>query len=70
MIKRLFYYLSLSFVLFVIIYTQILQASYDIIDHDDTVRVSLYFYNTEADCDALVEALKTCTIENCIGIFF
>ena len=42
----------------------------DIIDHDDTVRVSLYFYNTEADCDALVEALKTCTIENCIGIFF
>ncbi|MCF0111985.1 MAG: SufS family cysteine desulfurase [Erysipelotrichaceae bacterium] len=36
----------------------------------DTVRASLYFYNTKEDCDALVEALKTTTIENCVGIFF
>ena len=35
MVKRIFYCLSLAFVLFIIIYTQILQASYDIIDHDD-----------------------------------
>ena len=35
MVKRIFYYLSLSSVLFVIIYTQVLQAGFDIIDHDD-----------------------------------
>ena len=37
---------------------------------DDTIRSSLYFYNTKEDVDALVEAARTCTIENCIGIFF
>ncbi len=36
----------------------------------DTIRASLYLYNTKADVDALIEALKTCTIENCIGTFF
>ncbi len=37
---------------------------------DDTIRCSMYFYNTKEDADALVEAVRTCTIENCIGIFF
>lgn len=37
---------------------------------DATVRASSYIYNTEEDMDALIEALKTTTIENCIGIIF
>lgn len=42
----------------------------DFLKTDDTIRSSLYFYNTKEDVDALVEAVRTCTIENCIGIFF
>ena len=34
-----------------------------------TVRASLYFYNTEEECDRLIEALKTCTVENAVDIF-
>ena len=36
----------------------------------ETIRASLYFYNTIEECDVLVEALMTTTVENCIGIFF
>lgn len=35
MTKKIFYFLSLIFILFIIIYTQILSASHDIINHDD-----------------------------------
>lgn len=42
----------------------------DFLKVSETIRASLYFYNTRQDIDALVEALKTCTIENCIGILF
>ena len=34
-----------------------------------TVRASLYFYNTKEECDTLIEALKTCTVENAVDIF-
>lgn len=44
MTKKIFYCLSLIFVLFIIIYTQILQASYDVINHDD---LSVMFKFTE-----------------------
>ena len=37
---------------------------------DATIRCSIYFYNTKEDVDQLVEALKTCTIENCLATFF
>ncbi len=37
---------------------------------DITLRASFYFYNTKEDVDALVEALKTTTIENCVSIIF
>ena len=37
---------------------------------DATIRCSMYLYNTKEDADALVEALKTCTIENCLATFF
>lgn len=36
---------------------------------DATIRCSLYFYNTKEEVDAFVQALKTCTLENCIDIF-
>lgn len=42
----------------------------NVLETSDTLRASLYFYNTKEDCDALVEALKTTTVENCVGIFF
>ncbi len=41
----------------------------EIIESSDTVRASFYFYNTIDDIDKLVAALKTTTIENCIGLF-
>ncbi len=42
----------------------------NVLETSETLRASLYFYNTFEECDALVEALKTTTVENCIGIFF
>ncbi len=41
----------------------------DVIDAADTVRASIYFYNTKADIDQLISALKTTTVENCVGLF-
>lgn len=41
----------------------------DVIGAADTVRASLYFYNNKEDIDQLIKALKTTTIENCIGLF-
>ena len=43
---------------------------HNVIGVTETIRASFYFYNTFEDADRLLEALKTCTIENCIGIFF
>ena len=36
---------------------------------DATIRASMYFYNTEEEADRLVQALRNCTLENCIDIF-
>ncbi len=41
----------------------------DVIDADDTLRASIYFYNTKEEIDKFIEALKTATIENCINLF-
>lgn len=41
----------------------------DVIEASDTVRASIYFYNTKEDIDKLISALKTTTIENCVGLF-
>lgn len=35
---------------------------------DDTIRCSLYFYNTKAEIDEFVKRLKEVTIENCINL--
>ena len=40
-----------------------------VIDAYDTVRASVYFYNTFEEVDRFIEALKTTTIENCINLF-
>ena len=42
----------------------------DVIGTNDTIRCSMYFYNDKADVDALIRALRTCTLENCVGVFF
>ena len=37
---------------------------------DATIRASLYYYNTFAEIDYFIDVLRTCTVENCIGVFF
>ncbi len=43
---------------------------HNIIGTDQSIRASLYFYNSKEDIDKLVEACKDITLENCVGIFF
>ena len=40
---------------------------HNIIGTTETIRASLYFYNTKEEIDKLVEVLKSTTLENCIG---
>ncbi|MBQ7890303.1 MAG: SufS family cysteine desulfurase [Erysipelotrichaceae bacterium] len=42
----------------------------EVLGTSETVRASLYFYNTFDDVDRFVEAAKNITIENCVGLFF
>lgn len=42
----------------------------NIIHTDQSIRASLYFYNTKEEIDRFVEACKEITLENCVGIFF
>jgi cysteine desulfurase/selenocysteine lyase len=37
---------------------------------DQSIRASLYFYNTKDEVDRFIEAAKDITLENCVGIFF
>lgn len=41
----------------------------DIIGIDETLRASLYFYNTKEEIDKLVGVLKETTLEKCIDLF-
>ena len=43
---------------------------HSIIHTDQSIRASLYFYNTKEEIDRFVEACKEITLENCVGIFF
>ena len=45
------------------ILTEVLKTS-------ETIRASLYFYNTFEEVDRFVEAAKNITVENCVGLFF
>jgi cysteine desulfurase/selenocysteine lyase len=40
----------------------------EVIQTSETVRASVAFYNTKAEIDVLVEALKTITLEQCIDL--
>ncbi|MCR4950187.1 MAG: cysteine desulfurase [Solobacterium sp.] len=43
---------------------------HEVIGTDQTVRASLYFYNTKEEADRFLEACEGITLENAIGIFF
>jgi cysteine desulfurase/selenocysteine lyase len=43
---------------------------HEIIGTDQTIRASLYFYNTKEEVDRFVEAAKNISLENAVGIFF
>ena len=43
---------------------------HNIIGTDQTIRASLYFYNTKEEIDRFVDVCKDITLENCVGIFF
>jgi len=42
----------------------------DVLKTPETVRISLSFYNTKKECDALIDALKDITLEKCIDLIF
>lgn len=43
---------------------------HEVIGTDQTIRASLYFYNTKEEIDRFVEAASEITLESAIGIFF
>lgn len=43
---------------------------HNIIGTDQSIRASLYFYNTKEEIDKFTEVCKDITLENCVGIFF
>ncbi len=43
---------------------------HEIIGTDQTIRASLYFYNTKEEVDRFVEAAGKISLENAVGIFF
>jgi cysteine desulfurase / selenocysteine lyase len=42
----------------------------DVLKTPETVRISLSFYNTKEECDALIDALSDITLEKCIDLIF
>ena len=42
----------------------------DVLKTPDTIRISLSFYNTKEECDAIIEALREITLEKCIDLIF
>lgn len=43
---------------------------HNVIGTDQTIRASLYFYNTKEEIDRFVEVASNVTLENTVGIFF
>jgi cysteine desulfurase/selenocysteine lyase len=43
---------------------------HNVIGTDQTIRASLYFYNTKEEVDRFVEAASEISLENAVGIFF
>ena len=42
----------------------------NVLKTSETIRASLYFYNTKEDVDRFVQACSEITLENCVGLFF
>lgn len=42
----------------------------NVLKTSDTIRASLYFYNTKEEIDRFVQACSEITLEKCVGIFF
>lgn len=42
----------------------------DVLKTPDTIRISLSFYNTKEECDAIINALRDITLEKCIDLIF
>lgn len=42
----------------------------EVIQASETIRSSIYFYNTKEEIDRFVQACSEITVENCVGIFF
>jgi cysteine desulfurase/selenocysteine lyase len=42
----------------------------DVLKTSETIRISLSFYNTKEECDAIVSALSDITLEKCIDLIF
>lgn len=42
----------------------------DFLKTPGTCRASFYLYNTKEEVDALIDALRNATVENCVNIFF
>ena len=49
---------------------QCAKILHEIIGTDQTIRASLYFYNTKEEVDRFVEAAADISLENAVGIFF
>jgi cysteine desulfurase/selenocysteine lyase len=43
---------------------------HEIIGTDQSIRASLYFYNTKEEADRFVQAASEISLENAVGIFF
>ena len=44
------------------------KVLHNITGEDQTIRASIYFYNTKEEIDRLYDVLKDITIEKCIGV--
>ena len=42
----------------------------NVLKTSETIRASLYFYNTKEDVNRFVQACSEITLENCVGLFF
>ena len=46
------------------------KVLHEVIGTDQTIRASIYFYNTKEEVDRFIEVAKNISLENAVGIFF
>jgi cysteine desulfurase / selenocysteine lyase len=42
----------------------------DMLQTSETIRASLYFYNTKEEIDHFVNVIREITLEKCVDLFF